>query len=169
VVYFFAWLLIGEEVFQSLQAVQINNESFGSIESFRDLLNNLILSAYHILSTLFKPENLKRWQFWLFLYILISIGTSITLSPSDIKGTASGFVSIFGLAFLFNLLTAWAGSFATNFAAQISKHLGSFYGLLIFSIILNLLVGLFFYLLTKLFPSLVRRSVSSTSEWLNRY
>ncbi|MFC1936183.1 hypothetical protein ACFLYP_00805 [Chloroflexota bacterium] len=170
VVYFSAWALMGEEILQSLSAIEINTETFGSMQSFGGLVENLARSAFSIFAALFRLENLGKWQFWLFLYILVSIGTSITLSPSDIQGAASGFSTIFALTFIFNLLTLWTDTpLFTNAALEISRHFGSFYGLLLFTLFLNLLVGLFLLALTKLFPGLTRRSVRSMLDLFNDY
>jgi hypothetical protein len=65
-------------------------------------------SAWQFVSTfaahIFKPENLCLWQFWVFLYILLSIATSIALSPEDLKAGKSGFFVLIALLFVVNLI-----------------------------------------------------------------
>ena len=56
---------------------------------------------------LFAVENLTDWRFYLFLYIVFCVGSSITLSPADVKGAGRGFAAFTAVIFLLNLATLW--------------------------------------------------------------
>ena len=146
-IYLSAWGLMGTEIFGPLNGLQMNSQAFGSAQSFGAMLNHITTIALEIFSQLFRFENFKTWQFWVFLYILISVGTSIRLSPVDIRNAASGFFTLVGLAFAFNLLTVWIGTFAIQVIESLSQNFSFFYGLLLFTLFLNFALGLLFLLL----------------------
>jgi len=48
-------------------------------------------SSVSLLREVFSWHNLAAWQFYVFIYLAFAIGSSITLSPPDIKGALKGF------------------------------------------------------------------------------
>jgi hypothetical protein len=143
-IYLSAWGLMRTEVFGTLDTFQMSPQSFGTAQAFGAMLNNITAIALEIFSQLFRFENLKTWQFWVFLYILVSVGTSIRLSPVDIRNAGSGFFTLVGLIFVFNLVTVWMGSFVTQVIENLSQNFSFFYGLLFFTLFLNFALGLLF-------------------------
>ena len=125
----------------------MSSQTFSSAQSVGVTLNQITTIALEIFGQLFQFENFKTWQFWVFLYILISVGTSIRLSPVDIRNAASGFFALVVLVFTFNLVTAWIGTFAIQLIESLSQNFSFFYGLLFFTLFLNLALGLLFLLL----------------------
>ena len=81
-----------------------------------------------------------NWRFYLFVYIAFAIGSSITLSDSDIEGASSGFLMVVIMTFLFNVSTLWLGNFADNFSLYLGQLYGFFYAMMLFVIMLNLLL-----------------------------
>jgi hypothetical protein len=154
-IYMFALWLIGEEIFQPMKTLQLNNEAFQSFDSLRALLGSILAASLDTLRLLFTAENFTRWEFYLFLYITLSIGGNITLSGSDISGALKGFGFLVGLLFGFNLFTLWVGDFASQAVWQLSGYYSFFYAIMIFAMMLNLLMGL---LLT---PIVIFRQVSA--------
>ncbi len=77
---------------------------------------NLFESGKFVFSSLFTTTNLNSWQFWLFLYLALSISSHMELSPPDIKGLWSGFITIVILLIVVN-------SICVFFNVDISKHI----------------------------------------------
>jgi len=74
----------------------------------------LLISVKKLLMALLSPENFNKWQFWLFLYLTISIASHMQLSPSDLKGALSGFITIVLMVFLVNMLILLLAPFITS-------------------------------------------------------
>lgn len=146
VIYYSSKYLIGKEIFTSLaQAIAANSaEASTNIAA----LGGAILKGIPIIfSSLLTLENLTSWKFYLFLYLTFTVGSSIRLSPPDIKGAGSGLATLFGLLFIFNLLTSWIGGFARGVFLSFSQMYSIFYVVMIFSILMNVAVAsLFFFL-----------------------
>ena len=152
VIYYSSRYLIGKEVFVSLaQAIAANSSEAGTNIV---VWGGAILRGIPIIfSSLLSLENLTNWKFYLFLYLTFTVGGSIRLSPADIKGAWSGFATLLGLLFLFNLLTSWIGDFARGMFLAFSQMYSTFYVVMIFSILMNAAVALMFFLLPVSFKS----------------
>jgi len=57
-----------------------------------------------LLDRLLSPSEFVRWEFYLFVYILGTVGGSLSLSAADLRGMGFGFLIVAGLVLLFNLL-----------------------------------------------------------------
>ena len=141
-IYLFALLTVGEGVFAPMKALQITSETFQSFESVLALLMDVFAASFDTLQLLFTAENFTRWEFYVFLYVTLSVGGNITLSASDIAGALKGFGFLVGVLLVFNLFTLWIGDFAIQFVWQLSGYYAFFYAIMIFAMILNLLMGL---------------------------
>jgi hypothetical protein len=104
-----------------------------------NLLWLLVIATFQGLGSIFNLQNLTHWQFYLFLYIAFAVGSSVRLSWSDVEGTFSGFAAIITAVFLFNFLTLWATEFSVQSFLVVIQILATFYIILGFTIILNLL------------------------------
>jgi len=91
-------------------------------------------------SEVFRGPHSSFLKVALFLFCLYSIGSSITLSKSDLATSGKGFLTVVIVIFVFNLTTVWKGSFATMYAIKLGAFLSGFY----FIIILAALINLFF-------------------------
>ncbi|MBE7127036.1 hypothetical protein [Bacillus mycoides] len=69
-----------------------------------DMIQNMFLSTFFLLKSLFTMSNLLTPSFWLFLFIAICISAHIALSKPDIKGSIDGVIVMFILLFLFNII-----------------------------------------------------------------
>lgn len=69
-----------------------------------DMIQNMFLSTFFLLKSLFTMNNLLTPSFWLFLFIAICISAHIALSKPDIKGSIDGVIVMFILLFLFNII-----------------------------------------------------------------
>ena len=105
------------------------------------------------IKAIINQENAAWWKFLLFFYLLFSIGSAISLSQSDIKGSFSGLLLFIGLILLLNLSTLWAGNFITVLFTKISGLFSGFYLMLLLSIVFNLGFLLFLWLIGMLIPA----------------
>jgi hypothetical protein len=132
--------LLGPETVNSMQLATIHSGAFVSLEAFGELLRRIGYSAVSVLSSLFTTGNFADWKFYVFLYVAFSVGSTITLSPADIRGAAKGFFTFVVLVFLFNLSTMWlTGRFADSVLVAVSEIYGGFYGIVGFTLIMNLI------------------------------
>jgi hypothetical protein len=88
-------------------------------------------------------ENSTWWKIVILIYCIFSIGSSITLSKSDIITAKDGLLFVVVLILLFNLFTVWKSDFAMNYVVKLSSLLSGFYFIIILSLVLNLYFCLF--------------------------
>ena len=75
------------------------------IPSSLETTNNLLSTngIFLFLKSIFSLSNFKRPEFYLFLYLVFSICSHISLSTADIKGAFTGVIFIFIVLFIFNV------------------------------------------------------------------
>jgi hypothetical protein len=96
------------------------------------VLQTMRTSSSTLVSGIFSIHNFTSWQLYLFIYLTFTIGSSIILSPSDIKGALKGLSVILILVFIFNLALVWAGDVtAVIFNATLSYFLVFYIALLL--------------------------------------
>ena len=119
--------------------ITLNAVDFGSWHGFKDLAQNIWESMTNVLDEIFSGDNLTSWKFYLFIYLVFCIGSSITLSHADIRGARKGLILIIAIMLCFNLLTIWAGDFATDFCIDLSSSCGAIYAIMLFTLLFNLI------------------------------
>ena len=150
VIYLAALYLVGADVFAPLQSLQVSGSASTSLGSLGGMLSQALIVSVSVLQATFAPEHFSTWQFFLFLYIAISVGAHIQLSPPDIQGAFTGLVVFVLAVVLFNLATLWAGNFV-DVSIQAASHISSFfYAVMLFTISLNLAVLVVFTFLAIL-------------------
>jgi hypothetical protein len=137
VIYGAARFLISETFFLPFRNLAISAESFQSMNSMQTLLINIYESFKTLMLNLFTVENLKRWQFYVFVYILFCVGSSITLSRPDIEGSAMGFGVFFGVLLLVNIAALFFGGLAMRYFVQVTQYYSVFYAVMVFAILMN--------------------------------
>jgi hypothetical protein len=146
VIYLLYWWLVASQ--QNIN-LAVNVSGIGLNSTLSLFGEQLIQIIKTILSSLLRFENLLDWRFYLFVYVAFAVGSSISLSSSDIDGAITGFVTFSIALFVFNLLTIWIGDFASSYFLSISQFFGFFYALVICLILMNLAVGLALSLLNR--------------------
>jgi hypothetical protein len=139
VIFSAAHLLLGANMLASFDKITLERHSFNSWTSLANLVIILFLATVDGLIQIFYWQNLVTWQFYLFLYITFAVGSSVSLSLSDIEGILSGFRIIVIILFVFNLLTFWVTGFALQPFLIVSRYFAYFYAIMVFIIILNLM------------------------------
>jgi hypothetical protein len=139
VIYGSALLLLGPQLVVSMNSLNIDSSVFGSFRSIEALLKDVYAASFSVMAALFRFDNFRHWQFYLFLYIAFSVGNSMSLSRADIQGAYSGFLTLIVVLLVFNLLTLWIGPFADRYLAAFSRLYESFYKAMTFALVLNLM------------------------------
>ena len=132
---------------------QFGIESFKSLSALKQLGFTVYKSGYSYISIVLFGAKTTWWKIVLLCYFLFSIGSSITLSPADIKSAFKGFLYFIVVLLLFNLATLWIGNFMLTIVAKVSFYFSVFYFLMILSIIVNI-VFLFGLLLVSSIKSI---------------
>ena len=140
--YLLLYLLLGLNPFTFSSNIGITSPHFYSWNVLNQMLQFLWTSSTNLLSGIFSRHNLATWQLYLFIYLAFSIGSSITLSPSDLKGTFKGFSIIIILIFLFNLATVWAGDLTSNIFWGTVSYFLVFYTALFLIFLLDIAVSI---------------------------
>jgi hypothetical protein len=140
VIYFASRYLLEPELFASIRH---NADSAMSVSehSIIAIAGSVGHNCLAIVSAIFTAKNLADWKFYLFLYLTLSVGSSITLSPQDIRGASSGFITLAGLLLVFNVVTSWLGIMPESLFRGLSSSYSMFYVGMLLAILLNALVG----------------------------
>lgn len=121
--------------------------------SLNQLGNIFLQSTILFFSFIFRAENISNWQFWLFLYLTLSISAHIAPSPADFKGITNGLLTISVLLFLINFVTFIFNFNLNTIILSLGQYQGILIGFFILAIILSFLywfISLAFYLISKL-------------------
>jgi len=142
----------------SIVHIPLKTDSFSSFSSLAVMLHYIGKGILAYLAFVFNGPETSWWKIVLFLYLVFSIGSSITLSPADIKGALKGFLIFLLVLFIFNLLTLWIGEFTIDSFRYISTFFSAFYFLLVLSILLNLAFIFFLVILVGVKSWVVKMS-----------
>ena len=152
-IYILLFLLLGLNPFNFVTNVDLAMPHIYSWGILTTIIQTFWTSSTGLISEIFSGNNLSRWQLYVFIYLAFAIGSSITLSPSDIKGTLKGLSVILILVFIFNLATVWAGDLTSN----IFKGTISYFLVFYISMFLILLMDIFVSFVLLLPLSLMTR------------
>jgi hypothetical protein len=147
VIYFSSKYLVSSNLFYSFKELSINTSTFTSLDSLWSFIQDVAINAKQMLGMLLQAENFTRWQFYLFIYIALAVGSHVKLSLSDLEGAWEGFIPLVGLIFMINLVTLWIKDFATKYIILISHFYSFFYAIMVFSIIMCLVFLIIFVLI----------------------
>ncbi|HQP96697.1 MAG TPA: hypothetical protein PLY68_10950 [Myxococcota bacterium] len=106
VVYLLSLLLIGTGLFSPVLNMSISAADLDTVGDAARLGGRFLENLLTPVGALFTAENAKDWKFWVFIYLTISIGIHMTLSPADLKGGWPGFLLLLLLILIFNALVA---------------------------------------------------------------
>ena len=139
VIYVFALLLLGGDEFAPLWSIRLTPTVFSSGEGVLLYLDKVLGGAFEAFANIFSRTNLGNWKFWVFLYLSFSVGSNISLSPSDLKGAATGSLTLVTVVLLVNLVTLWMGNFVTKGVQWVSQYNGVFYAVMLIALLLCIL------------------------------
>jgi len=122
-------------------------------ESIKNVFYSFYDALMHLIKSILHNNETVWWKYLLFFYLLFAIGSSISLSKSDIKGSFSGLLLFIALILLFNLTTLWLSDFAIIIFTTLSNLASGFYLILFLSIFFNLGFLLLLWLISLAVPA----------------
>ena len=131
-------------------------ELFKSFDSIKNSLINFARGVWQCFELILYGPKTTWWKLILFFYFFYAVGSSFTLSGSDIKGAFRGFIYFVVLLLVFNTGTLWMGNFAMNFFSQINQYLSGFYFLIILSMVLNIAFIIILFLFNLLISQILK-------------
>jgi len=143
------WLLFDLNVFNiaTKHDINITHQVITSFDLAKELAVGMYGSIIDIYRVIIANHGDYWWKVVLFAYLFYSIGSSVTLSSSDIKGAFRGFIYFVLLLLIFNLATIWKGDFVSGFFYKTGNYLSGFYFLIILSMALNVVFIVIIWLL----------------------
>ena len=94
------------------------------------------------LAALLDPQRLLDWPAWVFLYLTLAVGSSISLSSADLKGALAGFGTLVFLVLIANLATLWLGDVLGTGVAWLARWQAVGYAAMLFALAVNALAAL---------------------------
>ncbi|MBN2806913.1 MAG: M50 family metallopeptidase [Prolixibacteraceae bacterium] len=99
-----------------------------------------VQSLQYLFNEVFKGPQSSWWRIALLLYCSITLGSSITLSRSDVNTAFWGFLMLIFLLLLFNLATGWIDGFPDMVLRTISVIISLFSTLMIIALLVNIVM-----------------------------
>lgn len=137
VIYTAAKIFLGGNLVTLLGLILADSDMFTSVAGLQELARDLVELLKLIYTVLFTRENLTNWKFYVFIYVALAVGSSIRLSPPDIRGAFFGFLTIALMLLVFNFLTVWHSDFLETAMIELTSGLSRTYGVMIFVLLLN--------------------------------
>ncbi|WP_028313737.1 M50 family metallopeptidase [Desulfatibacillum aliphaticivorans] len=134
--------------------ISVKWSDFRSLDSFLRLAASSWDAAKDMLDDLFTKAVWSQWQTWVFTYILICVGSGISLSWSDISGGIEGFLAFFVLLFIAVLIAAYLDSIPTQQIKALSRAIANVYPFMLFALALNAMLAVSVFLLNTLKESI---------------
>jgi hypothetical protein len=91
----------------------------GDTAGWTALGSGLAASVGTSLRALFSPENLGSGRLWLFLYLALCVGSHVSPSPQDLRGSVWGALAFFAFAVIAGGVAAAAGGEAAMMRAAV--------------------------------------------------
>jgi hypothetical protein len=108
VIYLLLYFLLGLNPFDFVENVSMASPHIYSWDVATQICQIIWTASIRLLSGVFSGHNLATWHLYVCIYLTFAVGSSIMLSPSDIKSTLKGLGIIVILIFIFDLATVWA-------------------------------------------------------------
>jgi hypothetical protein len=93
------------------------------------------------LAALADPHRLLDWRTWLFLYLAIAVGSSMSLSGADFDGAFAGFGALVAALLVANLATLWLGDVLAPGVAWLVRWQVVGYAAMLFALAMNALAA----------------------------
>ena len=134
------WILFGFNLFntQNTHPINLSAGVFPDFHILKTIALNTWDNLLSYLQRILRNSHNAWWKIVLLVYFLYSVGSSVTLSPSDAKGAAKGLLYTVAILLIFNLFTIWIGDFAISFFTHVNNSLSQLYFLLLLTMAINI-------------------------------
>lgn len=110
---------------------------FSPLVGLDNLIDYIFIGFQKTFIPLFSIENLKSWNFWLFLYLSFCIASHLAPSKPDRKNMWAGFLYIVILLLLINIFSLLLKLDVTSAIFKISRYLGIFSAIFLYATIIS--------------------------------
>jgi len=142
VIYLASRWLLGPEAFAPMREIKGTTEVLQSGDALKDYLLQLAAHIGAVFDAIFTEENVGNWRFWVFIFVALSVGSSMHLSRSDVRSLLYGLLAITALILTINLVVAAIAIDPDAWFQTIGGWYSGFYALMAFVLLLNLLFAL---------------------------
>jgi len=150
VLWLLALLLLGGDAWSAVAtAPAMEPTQAGATQWLLTAAQTVWASGWHLASAIVSMMDLTSWTTYVFIYLVVAIGSHVSLSPPDLAGAGRGLAVLLATLGIFNLATIWIGDFATSSTMWLSSRMGVFYGIMVFVLIANLAVAMILVPLSK--------------------
>lgn len=139
--YAITWIMFRFSV-SDVSGINITSEHLLNSFSLKQTGLGILQGFQQFWYIVFHGNHSSWWKIIIFIYLLFSIGSSITLSPPDIEGAVSGLLFFVVLLVVFNLLTLWIGNFTVSALAQANSFFSGFYFIMAIALLTNIVFAL---------------------------
>ncbi|MBE0636932.1 MAG: hypothetical protein IH598_00255 [Bacteroidales bacterium] len=147
----------GKEIISLLQkdSYAIHQAEAGVVAYLKMIFDGL----WTVSVSMFNAENIGNWQFWVFLFLTMSIAAHMELSPADLKEMGIGFLFIFLLMFFITLVYSMLFSNLKNILLYTVPFIAYFNQLLFFALMLSVIYFAVTYVVISFFTLIIRQKL----------
>ncbi|HYE59994.1 MAG TPA: hypothetical protein VEA18_02310 [Candidatus Kapabacteria bacterium] len=146
-------LLFGSLVLYLLLSFLVPNGSiaFSALRTYAVTGDGFFPALHTFFLTLFSSENIRAWEFWVFLYVSFSIAVHSVPSAQDRKGMWHGFLFLIFLLIIVNSVMLLFKVNTTYYVMQIRAYLTIFTAIMLYTLLLSCIHAVLAYLLLRPF------------------
>lgn len=100
-------------------------------------INSSVNAGIILIKSIFTTNNLSNLNFWIFIIISICISAHIALSTQDVKGAKDGYIVLFVLIFVINLILRSFSISTTNYIIELGRYNAHLIAFLIIALIFS--------------------------------
>jgi hypothetical protein len=141
VIYVMSCYMLDASVFNAIHNIELAPDTLSSWSGVLLIVQKTLSMVWSVIQSLFNPQLLTNWRFYIFIYFVFVIGSHITLSPSDIRNAAGGLITLVIILFIFNFFSSFIGNFSIEFATYLSKTYAVFLSFMLFTLVLNIIIS----------------------------
>jgi hypothetical protein len=146
VLFLFLWIFYPEAARGTVSETRLLNAlSAGAFLPAGKAVLSIVTS---VLGNVVTTSHLATWQFWLFLYLVLCVGSHLAPSPADYRGARRGALLLLVLLLGFNWAFLAFGGEPGWVTQACTRLLGPALALFVIALVLNSLVALLVFLFT---------------------
>ena len=112
---------------------EILNPLYAGIASLPDLFE----ATKNVIFNLFSLENLRAWNFWLFIYISFCIASHLAPSAADRRGMWNGLAWLVLILIFVNAVALLLGVNITDYILSINQYLSILVAIFVYSLLIS--------------------------------
>jgi hypothetical protein len=147
----------GKQIITQLQSDSFAFHDAGS--GIFEYLKMVFGGLWSLGSGMLTAENLRSWQFWVFIFLTMSIAAHMELSPADLKEMLIGFLFIFLIMFIITLFYNLISSGFTNILLYTVPVIAYLNQLLFFALMLSIIYFAVTFLIISIITLIIKQKI----------